>query len=75
MLNTYEDERSATLQTIKYLIWKRLQAKIKMDGQLVHDFLFKDDFAFNAASETKMQQSMDQFSAACANFGLTINMK
>ena len=41
----------------------------------MHDFLFADDGALNAASETEMQQSMDQFSAACANFGLIISTK
>ena len=41
----------------------------------MHDFLFADDCALNAASEAEMQQSMDQFSAACAHLGLTINTK
>ena len=46
---------------------KRLQAKTKVEGVLVHDILFADDYALNAASEAEMQQSMDQFFAACAN--------
>ena len=41
----------------------------------MHDFLFVDDCALSAASEVEMQQSMYQFSAACANFGLIINTK
>ena len=41
----------------------------------MHDFLFADDCALIAASEAEMQQSMDQLSAACANFGLIINTK
>ena len=54
---------------------KRLQAKTKVEEVLVHDFLFADDCALNEASEAEMQQSTDQFSAACANFGLIINTK
>ena len=41
----------------------------------MHDFLFADDCTLNATSETQMQQSMDQFSVACPNFGLIINNK
>ena len=41
----------------------------------MHDFLFVDDCALNATSEAEMQQSMDQFSAACANSGLIISTK
>ena len=41
----------------------------------MHDFLFAEDCALNAASEAEMQQSVDQFSAAFANFGLIINTK
>ncbi|XP_019645840.1 PREDICTED: protocadherin Fat 4-like [Branchiostoma belcheri] len=35
----------------------------------------KDDSALNAASEDLMQQSMDRFSSAADNFGLTISTK
>lgn len=37
---------------------KRLKAKTKVEGQLVHGFLFTDDNAFNIASGAEMQQSM-----------------
>ena len=59
----------------KFFNLKRLQAKTKVEGVLVHDFLFADDCALNAASKAEMQQSMDQFSAVCANFGLIISTK
>ena len=59
----------------KFFNLKRLQAKTKVEGMLVHDFLFADDCALNAASEGEKQQSTDQFSAACDNFGLIINTK
>ena len=56
----------------KFFNLKRLQAKTKVERILVHDFPFVDDYALNAASEAKMQQNIYQFSAACANFGLTL---
>ena len=59
----------------KLFNFQRLQLKNKVEGELVHDFWFVDDCALNAASETKMQQSMNQFSATWANFGLIINTK
>ena len=49
--------------------------KTKAEEVLVHNFLFAGDGALTAASEAEMQQSMDQFFAACANFGLIINSK
>ena len=57
----------------KFFSLKRLQAKV--EGVLVHDFLFADDCALSAASEAEMMQSMDQFSPACAKTGLIINNK
>ena len=59
----------------KFFNFKRLQAKTKVEGVLVHDFLFADDCALIAASEAEMQEIMHQFSATCANFGLTISNK
>ena len=40
----------------KFFNLKRLQAKTKVEGVLVHDFLFADDCALSASSEAKMQQ-------------------
>ena len=39
----------------KFFNLKRLQTKTKVDRVLMHDFLFADDCALNAASETEMQ--------------------
>ncbi|KAJ1109670.1 hypothetical protein NDU88_007030 [Pleurodeles waltl] len=44
---------------------RRLQAKTKV----------KDDCPLNAATEANMQKSMNHFSTACRNFGLTISIK
>nr|VZH92726.1 unnamed protein product [Spirometra erinaceieuropaei] len=38
-----------------------------------HERLFADDCVLNASSEGNMQRNMDLFSAACENFGLSIN--
>ena len=54
---------------------RRFQAKTKVKEDVVRDLLFADDCALNAASEANMQQSMDSFSTACNNFGLTISTK
>ncbi|KAI8492323.1 hypothetical protein Bbelb_297760 [Branchiostoma belcheri] len=54
---------------------RRLKAKTKVKVTSVRDFLFADDSALNAASEDLMQQSMDRFSSAADNFGLTISTK
>ena len=54
---------------------RRLQAKTKVKEDSVRDFLFADDRALNAAMEMQMQRSIECFSAACDNFGLTISTK
>ncbi|KYO45771.1 hypothetical protein Y1Q_0021420 [Alligator mississippiensis] len=59
----------------KLLNLRRLQAKMKLQEVTVHDLLFADDCFLNAKSESDMQWSMDHFSSACDNFGLTINTK
>merc|ERR1711963_318859 len=51
----------------------RLKAKTKVDSLSARDFLFADDCALNAKSEEDMQASMNLFSNACSNFGLTIS--
>ena len=52
---------------------RRLQAKTKVKSHTIRDLLFADDCALNASSETELQNSIDRFSEACSNFGLTIN--
>ncbi|XP_069960323.1 RNA-directed DNA polymerase from mobile element jockey [Cherax quadricarinatus] len=52
---------------------RRLQAKTKAATDTINDLLFADDCTLNAASEAAMQHSVDKFSDACNNFGLTIS--
>ena len=54
---------------------RRLQAKTKAMTDTINDLLFADDCALNATTETSMQQTVDKFSDACHNFGLTISTK
>lgn len=54
---------------------RRLRAITKVKETVLRDFLFADDCALNASTEPEMQASMDKFSSACNNFGLTINIK
>ena len=42
---------------------------------IVRDFLFANDRALNAGSEADMQPSVDKFSDAYNDFGLTISIK
>lgn len=54
---------------------RRLQAKTKVHEDTARDLLFADDCALNASTESDMQASMDLFSNACTDFGLTISTK
>ncbi|KAJ1104861.1 hypothetical protein NDU88_002270 [Pleurodeles waltl] len=54
---------------------RRLQAKTKVVEDFVRNFLFADDCTLNSAREAQMQQSMNRFSTACRNVGLTISTK
>ena len=54
---------------------RRLQAKTKVQEDVARDLLFADDCALNALTEPDMQGSMDLFSNACDDFGLTISTK
>ena len=52
---------------------RRMHAITKVKKTVIRDFLFADDCALNALTEQDMQATMDKFSAACDNFGLTIS--
>ena len=54
---------------------RRLQAKTKVREDTAHDFLFADDCALNARTESDMQESMDLFAKARDDFCLTISTK
>ena len=51
----------------------RLQARTKVHEDTARDFLFADDCALDACKQSDMQGSMDLFTKACDDSGLTIS--
>ena len=54
---------------------RRLQAKSKVQTEVLDEFLFADDMAKGALTEKKMQKSVDQVSDSCDSYDLTISIK
>ena len=54
---------------------RRLQAKSKVQTEVLDEFLFADDMAKGAPTEEKMQKGMDQVSDSCDSYDLTISIK
>ena len=53
----------------------RLQAKSKVNTEVLNEFLFADDMAKGAPTEEKMQKGVDQVSDSCDSYNLTISIK
>ena len=54
---------------------RRLQAKTKVQTDVLDELLYADDMDKNANTEAKMQRAMDQVSQSCDNYYLTISTK
>ena len=54
---------------------RRLQAKSKVQIEVLDEFLFADDMAKGAPTEKKMQKGVDQVSDLCDSYDLTISIK
>ena len=54
---------------------RRLQAKSKVQTEVLDKFLFADDMAKGAPTEEKMQKGVDQVSDLCDSYDLTISIK
>ena len=54
---------------------RRLQAKFKVQTEVLDEFLFADDMAKGAPTEEIMQKGMDQASDSCDSYDITINIK
>ena len=54
---------------------RRLQAKFKVQTEVLDEFLFADDMAKGVPTEEKMQNGVDQVSDSCDNYDLTISIK
>ena len=54
---------------------RRLQAKSKVQTEVLDEFLFADDMAKGAPTEEKMQKGVDQVSDPCDSYDLAISIK
>ena len=54
---------------------RRLQAKSKVQTEVLDEFLFADDMAKGAPTKEKMQKGVDQVSDSCDSYDLTISIK
>ena len=54
---------------------RKLQAKTKVQSDVLDELLYADDMDKDASSGAKMQRSMDQVSTSCGNYDLTISTK
>ena len=55
--------------------FRRLQAKTKVQTDVLDELLYANNMDKNASSEAKMQRAMDQVSQSCDNYDLTISTK
>ena len=54
---------------------RRLQAKSKVQTEVLDEYLFADDMAKGAPTKDKMQKGVDQVSDSCDSYDLTISIK
>ena len=54
---------------------RRLQAKSKVQTEVLDEFLFADDMAKGAPTEETMQNGVEQVSDSCDSYDLTISIK
>ena len=54
---------------------RRLQAKSKVQTEVLDEFLVADDMAKGAPAEEKMQKSVDQVSDSCDSYDFTFSTK
>ena len=54
---------------------KRLQAKFKVQTEVLDEFLFADDMAKGAPTEEQMHKGVDQVSDSCDSYDLTVSIK
>ena len=52
-----------------------LQAKTRVQTDMLDELLYADDMNKNASSKAKLQRAMDQVSQSCDNYDFTISTK
>ena len=52
-----------------------MQAKIKVQTEVLDEFLFADDMAKSAPTAEKMHKGVDHVSDSCDSYDLTISIK
>ncbi|BHF72319.1 hypothetical protein SprV_0401538300 [Sparganum proliferum] len=76
-MDAYRDERPGIRIAYRtggqLLNNQRMHLQSRVSTTTVHELLFADDCTLNATTEGDVQRSMDLFSAACENSGLTVN--
>ena len=79
LMNTFQDSDTGFPIRYRFVVHifnlRRLQAKTKVQTNVLDDLLYADDMGKNASSEAKMQRAMDQVSQSCDNDYLTISTK
>ncbi|BHF73419.1 hypothetical protein SprV_0401650000 [Sparganum proliferum] len=79
LIDAYRDEspviRVAYMTDGEHFNQRRMHFQSRVSANSVHERLFADDCALDAAFEGSMQRSMDLCSVTCDNFGLVINTK
>ena len=55
--------------------YRRLQAKTKVQNDVLDELPYADDMDKNTSSEAKMQRALDHVSQSCENYDLTISTK
>ena len=79
LMDAFQD--SDTVFSIRYRFddnifnHRMLQAKPKVQTDVLDELLYADDMDKNASSEAKMQRAMDQVSQSCDNYDLTFSTK
>ncbi|VDL93576.1 unnamed protein product [Schistocephalus solidus] len=52
---------------------RRMNFRLRVSTEIIHELLFADDCTLNATTEEEMQRGMELFEAACEKFRLRIN--
>ncbi|BHF75750.1 hypothetical protein SprV_0501884700 [Sparganum proliferum] len=70
LMDAYLDERPGTRHFFNH---RRMHFQSLLPTATVHELLFADNCPLSTTTERDVQRSTNLFSAACENFGLTIN--